>query len=182
MATPNSTHPPVPPEWPVKVVRRPGRGRCLQTTRPVPAGAVVVEELPLIVWPEADVIACACCLRMRPNRGEICADEVADAADACQWRSCESCRTAHWCDSTCETADRVSSAVRRISFLSIGERNQRERTSGFAPPVHSSASTTAQPAACPTIFAPTLLRNGTCCVCCKRCDASRRATLCPAAG
>ena len=37
--------PPVPAGMPVTIVHRPGRGRCLVTTRDLPAGATVVSPL-----------------------------------------------------------------------------------------------------------------------------------------
>ena len=91
--------PQIPAQYPVEVTVRPGRGRCLVTSRELPAGGLVLAEEPLLTWPEgAPTEVCAGCLRMRGGHAKSW--RVCDAARGCG----DSC----WCSDACEAADRAN--------------------------------------------------------------------------
>eukprot|EP01044_Picomonas_judraskeda_P011981 COSAG03_NODE_1678_length_3655_cov_6.450787_4_plen_196_part_00 len=116
--------PDIPAQYPVRVVHRPNRGRCLVTTREVAAGSVVLAEEPLLTYLEDDAapLTCAGCLRWKHR------------SDENGWRGCQGCGRSRWCSERCEAQDRSRtgghSAARCAALAAIAEtetERQRDR-------------------------------------------------------
>jgi hypothetical protein len=90
--------------YPVTLAHKPGKGRCLVTTREVRAGSVVLAEEPALTYLEKDAasLTCAGCLRWKRSWDED------------GWRFCQGCGRSHWCCEACEVQDR-----RRIGGHSV---------------------------------------------------------------
>eukprot|EP00966_Prymnesium_polylepis_P291703 6737160-Prymnesium_polylepis.1 len=84
----------------VRVVKQPGRGRCLETVASVEAGAIVLAEAPVCWWvdPECRESVCARCM------------QAFDSASVDAPR-CGACGQVRWCCGRCKSEDTRHAAV-----------------------------------------------------------------------
>lgn len=87
----------------VHVVKKPDRGRCLESNAAVEAGAVVLAESPVCWWvdPECQDYVCAHCLETF-------------AKDSAAAPRCEVCGQVRWCSTACQSSDSRHGAVRNL--------------------------------------------------------------------